>query len=277
MLLFATPGVPKSTSGSGGTLEGIKHARSLGISAMEMEWVQRVPVNPDHMESIRVLAEHLSFHLTVHAPYYINLNTPDPEKRKASIRRILDALSMAQLAGVRSVCVHAAFYLDHDAAHCLDNVRRATDEILRHKQTRFRDVNLAYETMGKPSQFGTMEEVLTVSKEFGLYPCIDPAHLHARANGGVNTMEEWNEMLDLYAEYLGTPALQTMHLHYSGIAYGPKGEKHHVPLQESDARWQDFLMVLKSRSVGGILVCESPLMEEDTLLLQKTFATMVLL
>ena len=62
-----------------------------------------------------------------------------------------------------------------------------------------------------------------------------------------------------------------MHLHFSGIAYGLKGEKNHVPIQESDARWQDFLQVLKDRDVGGVLVCESPLMEVDTQLLQKTF------
>lgn len=273
MLIFATPGVPKSTPGSGGTIEGIKHADSMGIRAMEMEWVQRVPLNQGHMETIGAIARGLSFSLTVHAPYYINLNTPEPAKRKASIKRIVDALCMAEFCGAVSVCVHAAFYLGLKPEHCLENVRRATDDILKQKHTHFPHVNLAYETMGKQSQFGTMQEVLSVSKEFDLYPCIDAAHLHARSNGAVNSISEWYDMFDLYQECLGSKSLEQMHLHYSGIAYGSKGEKHHLPLQESDARWEDFLRVLKKREIGGILVCESPLMEVDTLLLQRTFAT----
>lgn len=270
-LHFATPGVPMETPSPGGTVAGLEFAASLGITAMEMEWVQRVPVNPERMEEIRQTAERLQMKLTVHAPYFVNLNADDKVKLAASKKRVLDALSMAQLAGAVSVCVHPAFYLGKPPEQALENVRRATDEILSYKQKLFPDVNLAYETMGKPTQFGTLEEVLVVSKEFDIYPCIDPAHMHARSNGAVNTSEEWHEMLDTYAEYLGKKSLSHMHLHYSGIAYGPKGEKHHVPLQESDARWKDFLHVLHERKVSGICVCESPLMEQDTLLLQKTY------
>jgi deoxyribonuclease-4 len=78
-------------------------------------------------------------------------------------------------------------------------------------------------------------------------------------------------MLDTYVSFLGASSLKHMHLHFSGIAYGPKGEKNHLPLQESDAKWKDFLHVLKERKVGGVLVSESPLLEQDALLLQKTY------
>lgn len=236
-----------------------------------MEWVQSVPKNREHVENVGALAKELGITLTVHAPYFVNLNADDPLKLAASKKRVIDALTMAQAAGAVSVVVHAAFYLGRPPEDAMDNVRRAVEDILRKKAKHFPDVNLALETMGKPTQFGTMEEVLAVSKEFGIYPCIDPAHLHARANGGVNSTEEWDAMLDLYEEYLGKKALSRMHLHYSGIAYGPKGEKHHLPLRESDARWEDFLAVLKKRKVGGVCVCESPLMEDDTLLLRDTY------
>ncbi len=271
MLHFAVAGVPTSTPSPGGTVEGLRHARKLGIGAMELEWVQRVPVNPERMAAIRKTATECKMYLTAHAPYYVNLNSPDPLKLAASKKRIIDALSMGQLAGIKSVCVHPAFYLGMEPAIALENVRRATDDILKHKKKLFPDVNLAYETMGKPTQFGTLEEVLIVSKEFGLYPTVDPAHLHARYNGAINTTAEWNEMFDTYQTYLGKASLQTMHMHFSGIAYGLKGEKHHLPLRESDARWQDFIKVLKKRKIGGTVVCESPLLEKDTLLMQKTY------
>jgi deoxyribonuclease IV len=271
MLRFACPGTPLSTPNGGGTLEGLKYIKTLGLNAMELEWVQRVPMNPEHMATIGATAKELDIALTVHAPYYINLNSQEPDKIVASKKRIIDALAMAQLAGVVSVCVHAAFNLGKDETTVLENVRRAVDDILKKKVALFPDVNLGLETMGKPTQFGTLEDVLKISKEFEIYPVIDPAHLHARSNGAVNSYEEWDEMFDLYAKYLGKKSLTKMHLHYSGIAYGPKGEKHHLPLQESDAKWKDFLQVLKDRNIGGICVCESPLMEKDTALMRETY------
>lgn len=274
MLHFAVAGVPHGTKKPGGTVEGLKYAHSLGITAMEIEWVQSVPKNPDRMKEIRETAESLKMQLTVHAPYYINLNSKDPEKLAASKMRILNALTMSELAGVRSVCVHPAFNGGMSPDQVYANVYQATEEIMAKKQQLFPHVNLAYETMGKTAQFGTLEEVLAISKEFDLFPCVDPAHMHARTNGKINTTEEWNQMLDTYEKYLGKKSLQSMHLHFSGIAYGAKGEKHHLPIQESDANWKDFLRVLKDKGVEGNLVSESPLLEKDTLLLQKTFLSL---
>lgn len=272
ILHFAVAGVPLSTPAPGGTVNGLRHANKLGITAMELEWVQRVPPNEERMHEIRETAEELGMYLTCHAPYYINLNSQESEKLAASKGRILAALRMAQIAGIRSVCVHPAFYLGMEPKKVYENVRRAVDDVMKQKNKMFPDVNLGLETMGKPTQFGTLEEVLKISKEFGIYPVLDPAHMHARTNGQINTTREWNEMFDAYEKYLGKKALQSVHMHFSGIAYGPKGEKHHLPLQESDARWEDFLKVLKKRGVAGTLVCESPLLEKDTILMQKTYA-----
>jgi deoxyribonuclease-4 len=169
------------------------------------------------------------------------------------------------------VCVHPAFYLGQDPSIAYDNVRKAIDTIMKQKKKLFPDVNLGLETMGKVTQFGTLEEVLKLSKEFNLYPVLDPAHMHARTNGAVNSVKEWNEMFDVYEKYLGKKSLQHVHMHFSGIAYSMKGEKHHLPLKESDAKWQDFLKVLKKRKIAGTLVCESPLLEKDTILMRDTY------
>ena len=271
MLHFAVAGAPLSTPPPGGTLKGLRQAQELGITAMEMEWVQSVPKNAEHVEQVGILARELGITLTIHAPYYVNLNSPEKEKLIASKSRILQALTMGEIAGARSVCVHAAFYLGMEPAKALDNVRRAVDDIMKKKEKFFPSVNLALETMGKPSQFGTLEEVLTISKEFGIYPCVDPAHMHARTNGLINSAAEWNAMFDTYEKYLGKKSLKNLHMHFSGIAYGLKGEKHHLPLQESDAKWKEFLTVLKKRKIEGTVVCESTLLEADTLLLQRTY------
>jgi deoxyribonuclease-4 len=223
------------------------------------------------MEQIRKTSQELDVKLTVHAPYFINLNADDPSKLEASKQRILNALSMAELCGAVSVCVHPAFYLKNTPEEAFESVRTATAEIMSFKDSLFPNTNLAYETMGKRTQFGTLEEVLKISKEFGIYPCVDFAHLHARSNGELNSVDEWDEMLDMYKEYLGDNSLSEMHIHYSGIEYTEKGERRHLPLKDSDANWQDFVQVLKERKVGGVLVCESPVMEQDTLLMIEEY------
>ena len=271
MLHIAVAGVPHSTPKPGGTVEGLKHAHSLGITAMEIEWVQNVPKNPERMMEIRSTAEELGMYVTVHAPYFVNLNAKDPAKLAASKKRILDAMQMAELAGAHSVCVHPAFYMGMDPKDAYENVRKATDDIMQQKKKVAPKVNLAYETMGKVAQFGTLEEVLALSKEFGIYPTIDPAHMHARTNGLWNTKEEWNTMFDMYAKALGKKSLKSVHMHYSGILYTEKGERKHLPLKESDARWKDFIAVLKERNIEGTVVCESPILEKDTLLMMKEY------
>ena len=271
MLHFAVAGVPHSTPGKGGTVEGLRHAASLGITAMEMEWVQNVPKNPERMAEIRSTAEELNMYLTVHAPYFVNLNAQEEEKLEASKHRILSAMEMGQLAGAHSVCVHPAFYLKMDPDEVYDNVYRATEDIMKRAHKLNLTINIGFETMGKPTQFGSLEEVLKLSKEFGIYPTVDPAHMHARTNGEWNSTEEFHTMFDLYEKYLGKKSLKSVHMHYSGIEYTEKGERKHLPLKESDAKWKEFLQVLKDRSIEGTVVCESPLLEKDTLVLQKAY------
>lgn len=249
---------------------GIKHAAKLGIKAMEMEWVQTVPMNPERMREIREASEEFDVSLTVHAPYYVNFNSDKPETITASVQRITNAMTMAQLASARSVCVHAAFRGGHDPEIVYKNVKKTCVAILKNCK-QFPDVNLAVETMGKPSQFGTIEEALRLSKELDIFPCVDVAHMHALTNGAWNTPKEWNALFDMYAKALGKSSLQSMHLHYCGIEYGLKGEKRHLPLPDSDANWKAFLKVLKDRKIGGNIVIESPLLEKETMLLQKAY------
>lgn len=239
---------------------------------MELEWVQSVPKNPERMKEIRKTAESCQMYLTVHAPYFVNLNAKEKEKLEASKKRILDAMEMGQLAGAHSVCVHPAFYLGMEPEKTYENVRKATDDIMSRAKKKKLTINLAFETMGKGTQFGTLEEVLRLSKEFGIYPCIDSAHMHARSNGKWNSKSEWNEMIDLYQKYLGKKSLKKVHMHFSGIEYTEKGELRHLPLKESDAKWQDFIEVLHKRGIEGSIVCESPVMEQDTILMQKTYS-----
>ena len=131
------------------------------------------------------------------------------------------------------------------------------------------------EAAGKLSQFGSLEEILNLSTEIeGLAPCIDFAHWHARS-GRFNSYPEFTSILLQVKERMGGAALDDMHIHISGIAYSKKGEIKHLNLKESDFQYTELLKALNDYDASGIVICESPNLEEDALLLQATYKEIV--
>jgi len=129
--------------------------------------------------------------------------------------------------------------------------------------------------MGKPSEFGTPDEIFNLCTELeGLAPCLDFAHWHART-GKFNSYPEFAALLLQVKERLGRAALDDIHIHVSGIAYGLKGEIRHLNLKESDFQYVEFLQALNDYEVKGLVICESPNLEEDALLLQATYNTLL--
>jgi deoxyribonuclease-4 len=75
----------------------------------------------------------------------------------------------------------------------------------------------------------------------------------------------------VYQKALGKKALKRMHIHLSGIEYGPKGEKNHLALDDSDFKINHLFRALKEFNCAGRILCESPIMEEDALNLKKAW------
>lgn len=133
------------------------------------------------------------------------------------------------------------------------------------------EVDIRPELTGKSTQFGSLDEIVTLSKEIdGVHPCIDWSHMHAR-DGQCNTAVDFQSAIDKISLILGKQELRQLHMHISGIDYGKKGEKKHLNLEESDMNYRDLLKVLKDNEICGILVCESPSLEDDALLLKDYY------
>ena len=270
-LLFGTAGNPHSTGGNKSTLDGIERIAELGLDCMELEFVQGVRMGEGTARLVADVATRERVRLSAHAPYFINLNAHEPEKIKASQNRILQAARIAALCGAESVTFHAAFYLGDPPGKTYNTVKRYLGEILSQLEREDIRVWIRPEVAGKASQFGTIDEVLNLSAELeGVAPCIDFAHWHART-GEFNSYPEFASILRQVKERLGRAALDDMHIHVSGIKYGAKGEISHLNLEESDFRYVELLKALKDYDVGGIVICESPNLEEDALLLQATY------
>jgi deoxyribonuclease-4 len=270
-LLFGTGGVPVSAE-SRSTEAGIERIAELGLGCMEVEFVQGVKMRPEVAVAVGELAARKKVALTAHGPYYVNLNAVEPQKVHMSKERILQTARIAALFGARSITFHAAFYLKDSPAQTYAVVKKHLQEVVNILQKEGNKVTISPEVTGKPSQFGTLEELLRLSSEIeGVLPCIDFSHWHART-GRANSYQEFLAVLDMVENKLGRRGLDNMHIHLSGIAYGSKGEIKHLMLAESDLRYTELLEALKERRAKGVVVCESaPDLEQDALLLQRTY------
>lgn len=244
--------------------------RTLGLDALELGWVQSVNVSENKCIEIRETAEKEGISLSVHAPYFINLNADEGEWEK-SRKRLWDAAYYGFLAGASDIVFHPGSYFKLDPKTVLEKSVHRLDNLAHELASANISVNLRPETMGKQTLLGSFEDTLYLSKKIGsVFPCLDFAHLHARAgDGSKNSKKEWDYILDQYAQVLGKLSLTHLHIHLSGIAYGQKGEKNHLPLQESDLNIIDLFKALKTLDCDGRILCESPILEEDALYMKN--------
>ncbi len=270
-LLFGTAGVPLSTQPPPTTASGIERIAELGLGCMEIEFVRGVKMGEAGASLVAETASRRGIKLSAHAPYYINFNAREPEKIQASQERLLQTARIASLCGADSVVFHIGYYLGDPAGKVYDTVKKYLAETLEQLKRENNQITIRPEILGKHSEFGTMKEVFALCTELeGLAICMDFAHWHART-GKFNSYSEFASILSQIEQRLGRAALDDMHIHVSGIHYGAKGEIKHLELKESDLKYVELLQALRDHQAKGIVICESPNLEEDALLLLQEY------
>jgi len=271
--IFGTVGSPtKTPKRPGGSVGAIQFSRLLGLDALELGWVQSVRVSEETCAAIQQAAAEHEVAVSVHAPYFINLNGTDEEWPK-SCKRLMDAAHYGNLAGATDIVFHPGSYFGCAPAEVLKIAIPRLQGCVDELRAAGNPVTLRPETMGKSAMLGSLEDTLEMSKAIdGVLPCVDFAHLHARpGDGTLNSYDEWFARLEQVAKTLGVEALKRLHIHLSGIDYGPKGEKNHLPVAESDLDLKALFRALHAAGASGRILCESPAMEDDALYMKMVW------
>lgn len=277
---FGTVGSPP-TSLQSGTAAAIANIRQLGLDHLEIAWVQSVRVSDETCAEIKAAGEKHKVTLSIHAPYYINLNSQTTELMQKSDERLLAAARKGYLAGARDIIFHPGSYHTQPPEQVYERAKEKLLEITGILREEGVDVFLRPETMGKGAMFGTLEEVVQLSRDVpGIAPCIDWAHLHARTGDGTfNSYEEFSDALGKVKAILGEEGLHNLHFHLSGIAYTAKGEKNHIPLNEADIRYRELLQAFVDYGVTARAAVEAPepFHVADALTFQATYRRLLML
>ena len=270
---FGLVGAPKKLTG--GTVAAIEYVRRVGLDHLEIAWVRSVRVSDEVCAQIKAAALLHGVSLSIHAPYFINLNSQTSELMAASDERLLTAARKGYLAGARDIIFHPGSYHSQPPEQVYERAKEKLLELTGILREEGVDVLLRPETMGKGALFGNLDEVVQLGRDVpGVAPCIDWAHLHARTgNGAFNSYDEFAAALETVRSVLGEAGLRNLHCHMSGIAYSAKGEREHLPLNEADLRYRELLQAWLDYGAAGTCAVEAPepFHTADALTLQATY------
>ena len=279
---FGSAGAPESFYGQGhkSSLEMPAWLAARGLNAYEYQCSRGVKIKEQMARELGERARQHDIALSIHAPYYINLSTEDPEKQIKTKGYIMDSLWVARWMGATTVVFHPGGGPGTDRRSTLERAKGWFTEILKEVAAAgLDDILLAPETMGKINQIGSLEEVLELCMLAPqVVPCVDFCHLNAVTQGNLRTKENYAEILDKIATALGKEALTHLHVHFSPIEFTKAGERRHWTLQESHLYGPPFeplAELLWERKLEPVIICESAgTQAEDALAFQQMYEAM---
>lgn len=274
VLRFGPAGVPLRF-GSTPVEEAIKRSREeLGLEAFEVEFVYGVRMKDEVADRIRKYVSENDVVLSSHAPYYVNLC--NPEKFENTKRHLIQSILKTERAGGWITVVHPGFYGKLSKEEAYKVTKDALSRIIEEAKARgLKKAYFGLETMGKPSQFGSLEENISLMEELdNVYLVIDFAHIVARDNVDFSTKENVISFLQKL-DSIVPDYLSRIHAHFSGIEYSEKGEKRHLPIEEVDnPSYKAVLEAMVELGVKGTIISESPLIEDDALRMKAFYTSL---
>lgn len=263
--------------------EGYKHTyqafewlNKMGLDLYEYSFGRGVNLKVDTAQKIADEAKEFNILISVHAPYFINLATESKEQQQKNEKYILDSLEKLKILGGKKCVVHVGTQRDYQRDKAISLVKEnILDVMSKLKQNGFEDLIICPETMGKYSQIGNAEEIVDIcSLHPQLVPTFDFGHLNCLVQGGLQKKEDFEKLLNLVKLNLGNEKFNNLHIHFSKIEYGEKGEVKHLTFEDKQYG-PDFLplaQALKELNATPTIICESRgTMARDALKMKKIY------
>lgn len=258
----------------GDTIRVPEFLKSIGLDAFEYEAVRGVRISEEKAKRLGKEAESNGVTMSMHAPYYVNLSSPDDAIIERSLKRLYDSMVASEWMGSYAVVVHPGYYKGNSTR--MEAVKRVIESFNRlfdMLPSWVKTPQIAPETMGKTSQVGSLEEVVEICANTPrCRPCLDWAHLYARAEGNfVTDVDQVIKAIEFIERNLGRSAVNPLHTHFSKIEYGRGGERMHHTLSEEGygPDWKLVCKAYKETGIDAVVISESPILEKDAILMKR--------
>lgn len=215
-----------------GLVRALARASEAGYDAAQVfpgnptGW-RHVPLEPDVAQEVRAQAATLDLApLVIHAPYIINMATPEPELAAKSAQGLIHALDRAREIGVSYAVVHAGSHKGTGEEQGIARMARALEPVLAAIPP---GVELLIENSagagnilaGSPAALGRL--LAALPRCVGV--CVDTAHLWGSGDS-VADGEAVERTLELLDGAVGLERLRVLHLNDSAVALGSRRDVH---------------------------------------------------
>ncbi len=274
---FGPAGVPPSFRAMKTALKDVPRLlREEGLDAFEYQavrWGAKPQIRRDEAEKLGLMARENDVLLSLHGSYFINL-CGGKETVEASKDRLIACAAASQWMGSQIVVFHPGFYGRKTPKEVFKECLKALKDVVERLRARgISQVKLGPEIMGKPTQFGSLEEVLALCEQVEqTQPVIDWAHLHARDRGRFKTVSDFRLVVEEIERRLGAEAVKNMHCHFTKVEFTDKGEKCHHTMDEA-GYGPDFGMLAKVIAdfrLNPVIISESPVLDVDAIKMRET-------
>lgn len=263
--------------------QGYKHTEQapgwlagMGLNAYEYQCGRGVNISSETAEKIGVQARLNGISLSVHSPYFINLSSPDEERRQKNIGYVMETCRAAKAMGAERIVVHCGGLSKMTREEAGINTDVSIKQILDAvEQSEYSNIRICLETMGKINVYGTLEEVCELCAKYDkLLPCIDFGHLNARTLGGLATLSDFENLFDTMENIMGTDKAHIFHGHFSKIEFSKGGEVRHLTFADEifGPNYEYVAEILAKRGYDGTVICESSgTQAEDSLTMKLAY------
>ncbi len=110
---------------------------SKGFKACEIAFTYSAYIkNEKDAKRIGKKAKELGIDLSIHASYFVNLNSAEKDKIKASKERILECCRVGEQLGVKVVVFHPGYYGKGDREDAYENIKKNVLDIMKEIKKR---------------------------------------------------------------------------------------------------------------------------------------------
>ncbi|HOQ38550.1 MAG TPA: TIM barrel protein [Acetivibrio sp.] len=253
---------------------------AMGLEAYEYQCNRGVNISEKTAREIGEEAVKNDIFLSIHAPYYINLASPEEEKRKNSKRYIIETLTAAKWMGAKRIVVHTGSYSKVDKRWALKTAIDLIGEVLDEaRNSGLEDVLICPEVLGKNNQMGSLDEIIEMCRIHELLmPTVDFGHIHARYQGGLNCPEDFERVINQLENALGFERIKNLHCHFSRVEFTKGGEKKHWNIDDVEfgPEFAHLAEIIVKKGMEPVIICESRSnMAEDALKLKKIYESII--
>ena len=211
-----------------------KWLSEMGLNAFEYSFGLGQFLTEKTAQEIGEEAKKYDVEVSVHAPYYINFANITDTSYENNFKFLFGSLKNLKEMGGRHCVVHVGSQMKFERIEAINNIKKNLGEFLREKkQSEFADLIVCPEAMGKYTQIGSYQEIFDICKlDDCLIPTLDFGHINCVLQGALKTKDDFRAILQLGINEIGFERMKDLHIHFSKIMYGPKGEVKHLTFED---------------------------------------------